>query len=363
MDDVNKKPRIRKVLKEVVFKTFAECNTTTEEEKLKSVYETLKRKINAVKTIEDEIIDISNDEKLIEDIIVESNEFEIEAKSKLVTMEKLVRKQQPDLKNTRRNENVSMRLPKLEIPKFCGGAKKWPEFWDSYEAAIDKSNLLDVEKFNYLKTLVIGEAANAISGISLTNDNYGEAINILKDRFGNKQIIVSSHMNSLLKLSTVKRNDLQQLRSFYDEVELNVRSLVTLGVTVESFGTLVSTVVIDKLTPDIKLLIARHIKDTWNLTKILELLNEELKTRETVNMECKNVDSDEILVVGSRCTSHQSVKCCFCKGSHWSDKCHVVTDAVARKEFLRKGDWWFLCLGQDHISRNCQKSKWFYCNT
>ena len=141
MDEVNKKLRIRKVLKEVVFKTFPECNTTTEEEKLKSAYETLKRKINAVKIIEDEIIDISNDEKLIKNIIIESNYFEIEVKSRVATMEKLVRKQQPDVKNTLRNENVSMRLLKLEIPKFCGGAKKWPEFWDSYEAAIYKSNL------------------------------------------------------------------------------------------------------------------------------------------------------------------------------------------------------------------------------
>ena len=249
MDGVNQKLRIRKVLKEVVFKTFAECNTTTGEEKLKSAYETLKRKINAVKIMEDEVIDISNVEKLIEDIIIKSNEFEIKAKSKLATMEKLVRKQQPDVKNTRRNENVSMRIPKLEILKFCGDAKKWTEFWDSYEAAINKSNLLDDEKFfkNYLKTLVIDEATNAISGLSLTTDNYGEAINILKDRFGNKQIVISSHMNSFLKLPTVKENDLQQLRSFYNKVELNVRSLVTLGVAVESFGTLVSTVVIDKL--------------------------------------------------------------------------------------------------------------------
>ena len=74
-------------------------------------------------------------------------------------------------------------------------------------------------------------------------------------------------------------------------MELNVWFLVTLGVVVESFGTLVWTVVIDKLTPDIdKLLIAKHIKDTWNFIKILELLNEELKARQTVNMEGKNVD-------------------------------------------------------------------------
>ena len=85
-------------------------------------------------------------------------------------------------------------------------------------------------------------------------------------------------MNLLLKLPTVKENDLQQLRSFYDEVELNVRSLVTLGVAAERFGTLVSTVVNDKLPRDIKLLIARHIKDTWNITKTLELLNDASET-------------------------------------------------------------------------------------
>ena len=75
----------------------------------------MKRKINAVKTTEDEIIDISHDEKLIEDIIIESNEFKIEAKSKLPSLEKSARTQQPDIKSTRRNENVSIRLLKLEI--------------------------------------------------------------------------------------------------------------------------------------------------------------------------------------------------------------------------------------------------------
>ena len=38
---------------------------------LRQAYETLQRKINAVENIEVEIIDISNDEKLIEDIIID----------------------------------------------------------------------------------------------------------------------------------------------------------------------------------------------------------------------------------------------------------------------------------------------------
>ena len=82
-----------------------------------------------------------------------------------------------------------MRLPKLEIPRFCGDAKKW---------SIIKSNLLDVEKLKYLKS-VIGEATNAIYELRLTNDNYWEAINILKERFGNKQINILSHMNSFFE--------------------------------------------------------------------------------------------------------------------------------------------------------------------
>ena len=61
---------------------------------------------------------------------------------------------------------------------------------------------------------------------------------------------------------------------------------VTLSVAVESFGTLVSTVVIDKLSPD--------IKANWNIAKILELLNEELEAHEIVNVEGKDVNSDVI---------------------------------------------------------------------
>lgn len=93
-------------------------NATQEQrEKLKSVYETLKRKINPVKNIEDKIINVLSSEKLMEHVIMKSNEFKIEAK------------QQPDMKNTWCHEKVSMRLPKPKIPEFCGDAQKRPEFW------------------------------------------------------------------------------------------------------------------------------------------------------------------------------------------------------------------------------------------
>ena len=50
-------------------------------------------------------------------------------------------------------------------------------------------------------------------------------------------------------------------------------------------------------------------------------------------------------------------KCVFCDGNHWSNKCRIVS-----KELLKKGNYCFMCLKTDHISRNCQKTKpCFYC--
>ena len=51
------------------------------------------------------------------------------------------------------------------------------------------AGLTDIDKFNYLRSLLRGTAREAVSGLMLTAANYSEAIAILKRRFGNKQII------------------------------------------------------------------------------------------------------------------------------------------------------------------------------
>ena len=69
-----------------------------------------------------------------------------------------------------------------------------------------------VDKFNYQRSLLDGPALNSITGLLLTELNYKEAIEILTDRFGNKQIIISSHMEALLKLQPV--NAMSNVREF-----------------------------------------------------------------------------------------------------------------------------------------------------
>lgn len=58
-------------------------------------------------------------------------------------------------------------------------------FWDSFESSIHHHpDLLDIDKFNYLCTLLEGTASEAISALKLTFTNYREAITILQKRFG-----------------------------------------------------------------------------------------------------------------------------------------------------------------------------------
>ena len=91
--------------------------------------------------------------------------------------------------------------------------------------------LKNVDKLNYLKSLLEGVALSAITGLAMTAPNYANAVDILKERFGNKQLIISSHMEALLKLKPVTvLSDIEGMRAVLDTVEIQVRGLKALGI-------------------------------------------------------------------------------------------------------------------------------------
>ena len=98
----------------------------------------------------------------------------------------------------------NIRLPKLNIRPFNGELTAWITFWDSYKAAIHENPALsDIDKFNYLRSLLERSALDAVSGLTLTAANYREAIQILEKHFGNKQQIVANHTDVLLNIEGV----------------------------------------------------------------------------------------------------------------------------------------------------------------
>ena len=123
---------------------------------------------------------------------------------------------------------TTVKLPKLDMISYSGDKLKWAEFWDAFENAVHSNKKLsNIEKFNYLKSKLTGEAHRAILGLTLSNENYGVAIDILKERFGNEQVIIDLHYNQLINLSPAS-NKTSSLRSLLDQVEKHLRSLEVL---------------------------------------------------------------------------------------------------------------------------------------
>ena len=131
-----------------------------------------------------------------------------------------------------------VKLPKISLPRFCGNHMKWTAFWDSFNSAVHENDRLsEIDKFNYLRSLLKGSAYDAIAGLALLAANYGEAVAILKKRFGNRQMIISKHMESLLAVTAVTSDQhLRELRRLYDQSEANIRSLKVLGVEPSHMG-------------------------------------------------------------------------------------------------------------------------------
>jgi len=180
------------------------------------------------------------------------------------------------------NNATHAKLPKLELKKFSGNPIYWHPFWESFESAIDKNTSLnDVDKFQYLKSLLGGSAAQTISGLTLTSSNYSHAVELLTKRFGSKQVIISKHIELLMQLPKVNDgNDLKQLRQLLDRTEAAVTSLQGIGVPTETYGTFLTPVIMGKIPQELRLILSREASDEWDLDTIMKSFTEELRIRE-----------------------------------------------------------------------------------
>ncbi len=183
------------------------------------------------------------------------------------------------------------RLPKLTLQKLNGEITKFRGFWESFQSAVHNNpDLTEVDKFNYLYSLLEGPGLRAIQSLTITAENYKSAIDIVNERFGKTQQVISAHMDNLLKMPNCTGMDTSQLRSVYDRVSVNVRGLESLGVKAEQYGMLLIPVIMSKLPEDVRMQIARNTSnEVWKIDDLLNLIKHEVEAREV----CENVKAND----------------------------------------------------------------------
>ncbi|GFW11041.1 uncharacterized protein TNCV_275731 [Trichonephila clavipes] len=283
----------------------------------------------------------------------------------------------------------NINLPKLHINKYSGNYSEWLDFYNLFESSIHNNNRLSkVDKFNYLKSYLCGNALACINGFPISDDNYDRALDLLKYRFVNKNMLINAHLSNLLNLTPVRNpTDIVGLRNLYDRAETQIRSLESLGVIGESYSNLLTPILLKQIPAGLILEFNRSQKDKgFDLSALLQFLHLEIRSRERASQinshkpchyspppqdRTKNKGSyfpgqhmkpppNRVhLRPHSFPTSWEKVqprnrKCLYCNKGHELDTCRSFS-AHEKREILRKKACCFLCLSPGHRAMECVK--------
>ena len=235
-------------------------------------------------------------------------------------------------------------LPKLELPKFKSDLTTWTAFWNSFNSAVHENpGISNVDEFNYLKSRLEGLAARCIEGLSVTADNYDNAIELLQNHFSKTQHVIAIHMDALIKITSNSNDKPSSLRFEFDKINVHARGLATLGIRSEQYNSILIPIVMSKLPSEIRLRIARETKDdVWKLDDLLSIIKNEVEAREAsegVKVSHGKLPTHQLKFHGhthntasSLYASNGKVQHVYCNGEHYSASCERVHGLKKRQE-------------------------------
>lgn len=126
-----------------------------------------------------------------------------------------------------------IKLPEAPLPTFDGKFESWLSFKNAFYNMIgSQPDLSDVDKLHYLKSALVGDAANKVKIFAIDGMNYQKAWELLQRSYEVKRILVSRHLSLILNLPTLDKETTSGLSKLADDTQQHLASLNTLGVSV-----------------------------------------------------------------------------------------------------------------------------------
>ena len=277
-----------------------------------------------------------------------------------------------------KTRHSDVKLPKLSLVTFSGDILEWPSFWDAFSSTIHNNNSVsNIDKFKYLLSALTDEAKDLLNGFSITESQYEPAVNLLKERFDDKEFIIHQHYS---RLTTLKQcsNITSQLRKTINFVETQLRALTSMGENIEN--NYLVNLVKSKFPMEFNLKLEEGRSEIWKLSLLRTAINKLIIAREKSEFVRKEFHHenymDEMPFTGEGLFTSQNGNrnngstngggkqfqawCAFCDLKHWSDECQSFKTIEERK--LQAKGRCFICLSKKHLFRQCLSQKaCFYC--
>ena len=277
-----------------------------------------------------------------------------------------------------------VKYPDLKIPTFSGSFDTWLSFFDSFNSMIHNDpDLPTIQKFHYLKSCLAGNAANILSSLATTTENYKVAWDLLKNRYDNKKFIIDSHVKALFDMQCISKEF--SIRALYDKTQKHIRALRALSVEVDKGDAVTIHLIKGKLN--------NYLVEKWeestcnveiptlqNLLDFLERRSQIEETRAAINLTQtqSSLNSRSGAHPRQNYRSHQSftgatiahslestssqqrshparVSCYICKGGHGVFACSQFLNLSPKERYeaARKVSLCTNCLRGNHHVQNC----------
>ena len=127
-------------------------------------------------------------------------------------------------------------LTNLKMREFDGNPLERPEWGEMFLSMIDSSPLTNDEKMGHLRSLVNFNAKRAIARLGFSGAMCQQAWKTLQRKFGQPNLIVSTHLAKIQTLPAISHHDSLALIEFVDSIAAFVRNLQQSGYSNDLFS-------------------------------------------------------------------------------------------------------------------------------
>lgn len=229
--------------------------------------------------------------------------------------------------------------------------------------------LSNVQKLQYLKSNIEGDADSLLKSTTITEDNYAEAWKKFTDRYEHKRYIVDCLLSNFLNQPRVQHENHKDIKTLIDKSSEIIQGLRLQGVPVAQWDVIIVHIIVSKLDPEThKQWELKQKKDELatfaNLQAFLESRWQSLEMIQQShsndhiqdNSKNGNKDNTSSYKFSDKNRSSSKVKCFLCSEiDHKLNKCpkYNKLSVDKRTQFIKVNKLCFNCLSNGHASFNC----------
>lgn len=251
-------------------------------------------------------------------------------------------------KSENQGTSTLARLPKIQLPTFSGRYEEWPSYQDMYVSLVHSNQAIsNVQKLHYLKSSISGEAEALLRHIQITNENYNQAWEALKSRYGNKRLIVFSTLKRLFNQKKIYSSSASQIKLLMDTTTECLYSLENQNINISDWDPIIIYIVVQRLDTDLHKdwEMYSYNENSEELPKwsdMKKFLESKYRTFEMITPSTSSTHNTQAKerahqVHHVTATENENIKCPFCNEGHKLCHCKQFCQMSPEKrsEFVR----------------------------